>query len=201
MKIGPKYKLCRKLGSGVFEKCQTQKFQLNQEKKAKTARLGRSSRSNFANQLIEKQKARFTYGISEKQFNSYVTKALDHSGNPAENLYGILEHRLDNVVYRLGLVSTRRHARQVVSHGHVTVNGRKVTIPSYHVKKDDVIALRDKSMNSPLFEKVLTEGVGISAPWLSFDSGKKSGSVTGNAQLEPTEMPFDLTKVIEFYSR
>ncbi len=201
MQIGPKYKLCRKLGSQVFEKCQSQKFALNQEKKAKTAKMGRSSRSNFAGQLIEKQKVRFTYGLSERQFYSYVKKALDKAGNPGENLYGFLEHRLDNAIYRMGLASTRRQARQIVSHGHVKVNDHKVTIPSFHVRKEDVVTLRDKSASSPLFTRPPEETSGVTVEWLSFDAGAKTGSIKGEAKLDPIEAPFDLTKVIEFYSR
>jgi small subunit ribosomal protein S4 len=201
MKIGPQYKLCRKLGSPIYEKCQTAKFQLNTEKKAKTVKLGRSSRSSFATQMIEKQKVRFSYGLTEKQFSSYVEKSMEKKGNPSQNLYLLLEHRLDNAIYRMGLALTRRAARQIVSHGHVLVNGRKMTIPSYQVKKDDIITIREKSQSSPLFTRVENEK-GLSAiNWVSFDPSKKEGRINGGAQFDPTLEQFDLTKVFEFYSR
>jgi small subunit ribosomal protein S4 len=205
MIIGPKYKICKRLGSGVFEKCQTQKFTLSESRAEKGRGRGgrRPSRSNYALQLLEKQKARYTYGISERQFSNYVKEAKAGTTTiPTEVLYTHLEERLDNVVYRLGLAKTRRQARQLVSHGHILVNGRKVTIPSYQVSISDEVGLKEKTQGSPLFSQFEEENQNYNPPaWLSFDANKKKGVVTGTPAYTPGETFFDLTKVLEFYSR
>src|SRR5690606_40724543 len=124
MQTGPKYKICRRLGSHIYEKCQTQKFQLSEARKGKGMRGGRRRNvSEYGEQLLEKQRVRFTYGLKERQFASYVKKATGTAAVPAEELYQSLERRLDNVIYRLGLAPSRAYARQLVSHGHITVNG------------------------------------------------------------------------------
>src|SRR5581483_8756571 len=130
MLIGPKYKICKRLGSSVFEKCQTQKFQLAADRAPRKTK-GRRGGSDYGAQLIEKQKARFTYGLSEAQFSRYVHEAMEIKGkDSAAGLLARLEARLDNVVYRAGFVKTRRAARQLVSHGHVTVGGKRLNVPS-----------------------------------------------------------------------
>ena len=143
MKTGPKYKLAKRLGASIFEKTQGQKFALSQERSAMNKKGGRGrGPSEFGKQLLEKQKVRVTYGLSESQFSSYVRTAMDsHGANPSEILHRHMEMRLDNIVYRIGLASTRRFARQMVSHGHITVNGKKSTIPSQTIKIGDVIAV------------------------------------------------------------
>jgi small subunit ribosomal protein S4 len=122
MIIGPKYKICRRLGSGVFDQCQSPKFMLSEAKKTKVAKKGpRKQVSEYGQQLGEKQKIRFSYGISEKQLGNYVEEATSSKGSVAsEKLFELLETRLDNTIYRLGLASTRRLARQMASHGHFT---------------------------------------------------------------------------------
>ena len=132
MIIGPKYKICRRLGSGVFDQCQSQKFMLSEAKKTKVAKKGpRKQVSEYGQQLNEKQKIRFSYGISEKQLGNYVEEATSSKGSVAsEKLFELLETRLDNTIYRLGLASTRRLARQMASHGHFLVNGTKTNVPS-----------------------------------------------------------------------
>src|SRR6185312_9992594 len=125
MKIGPKYKIAKRLGASVFEKTQGQKFAIAQERTARNKPRGRGA-TEYGKQLLEKQKVRITYGISERQFGNYVAEAMaTHGANPAELLHRLLELRLDNVIYRLGLAPTRRAARQMVSHGHITVDGVK----------------------------------------------------------------------------
>jgi small subunit ribosomal protein S4 len=148
MKIGPRYKIARRLGAPIFEKTQTAKF------KARTGETRRPPmRSDFGKQLIEKQKARFTYGVSEKQFSSYVKTVLESKTSvPVQKLLEKLETRLDNVVYRSGFASTRQFARQVVSHGHVLVNGRKLNVPSYVVKPGDMISIREGSKSNGIFK-------------------------------------------------
>lgn len=205
MKIGPKYKICRRLGSDIYEKCQTQKYILSESKKSRIRR-GKRRRvlSDYGKQLLEKQKVRFSYGISEKQFKNLVKEAVSKKDREAtEVLYENLESRLDNTVYRLGLAPTRRMARQMVSHGHMTVNGRRVTVPSIRVKKDDKIAIRKASLNKGLFfeleEKIKERGAAPS--WLKFNLPKKEAVVQGRPKLEPGKSLLDLNTVIEFYSK
>lgn len=201
MKTGPKYKICRRLGSNIFEKCQTQKYALSESKKSRR-RGRRRSRSDYAVQLLEKQKVRFSYGLKERQFRNYVNKALRSTGNPALNLFQALESRLDNVVYRLGLAKTRPMARQLVSHGHITVNGRKVTIPSFTVKSGDVVSVRENSRERHVFADLSEIHKHYKAPaWLSFNLKGFEGKKQGDPVLETTNELFDLSKVIEFYSR
>lgn len=202
MKIGPKYKIARRLGAAVFEKTQTAKFALNEQKKTKNTRPKRPS-SVFGQQLIEKQKLRFTYGISEKQLKNYVTKVIAASKtNQSDLLYKSLENRLDNVVLRSGFVKTRPLARQAVSHGHFTVNGTRVNIPSYKVKKGDIVAVREGSKVKKLFEnaeKALNE---TNAPsWLKLNSKDLSVEITGEAVYTPQELHFDLNSVMEYYKK
>src|SRR3989344_3371850 len=128
----PKFKICRRLGSGVYDKCQTTKFSTSSKGGMASGKRPKAP-SEYGAQLIEKQKIRFSYGISERQLSNYVKKASLMKGAGAEKLYEELESRLDNVIYRMGLASTRRAARQMVSHGHFIVNDKKVTIPSYEV--------------------------------------------------------------------
>ena len=132
MKTGPRYKICKRLGNGVFEKCQTQKFTLSESRRSFQGRRPRQI-SDYGKQLLEKQRVRFTYGITEQQFVNYVNSATKKEGDAAATLLSTLERRLDNVVYRLGLAPTRRAARQMVVHGHILVNGKKAAIPSHVV--------------------------------------------------------------------
>jgi small subunit ribosomal protein S4 len=201
MKIGPKYKIARRLGAPVFAKTQTQKYALSQERKMKNKRMSRP-KTDFAAQQLEKQKARYTYGMTEKQFAKYVREAVASKADTVNTLFSTLESRLDNIVYRLGLANSRRFARQVVSHGHITINGRKVTVPSYQVKKGDVIAVREGSKNTKLFADLEEKMKTFTAPaWVSFDIKKMQGSVGGTPVYAIGENMFDLNAVIEFYSR
>ncbi|MBQ9211237.1 MAG: 30S ribosomal protein S4 [Clostridia bacterium] len=157
--------------------------------------------SEYGAQLKEKQKVKFVYGVQEKQFHKYYLKASNMKGITGENMLKLLELRLDNVVFRLGLAKTRRMARQVVGHGHIRVNGQKVDIPSYQVKVGDVITLRPRSAESELF-KGLREGTTTLTPkWLSFDAP----NLTGNVAALPTREDIDLevaeNMIVEYYSR
>lgn len=204
MKIGPKYKIAKRLGASVFEKTQTQKFALSEARKSKIRRGGRRKNvSDFGKQLLEKQKVRFTYGITEKQFRNYVDTVLAmHGVNPAEELHKALERRLDNVVARATLATTRRGARQMVSHGHITVNGKKITIPSHKVKIGDVIAVREGSKAAPLFTGASERMANATIQgWLKPDSKELSVEVTDLPTFVATEAAGDLTSVISFYSR
>ena len=157
--------------------------------------------SEYGAQLKEKQKVKFVYGVQEKQFHKYFLKASNMKGITGDNMLRLLELRLDNVVFRLGLAKTRRMARQVVGHGHIRVNGQKVDIPSYQVKVGDVITLRPRSAESEMF-KSLREGTSTLIPkWLSFDAP----NLTGNVAALPTREDIDLevaeNMIVEYYSR
>ncbi|OGC85150.1 30S ribosomal protein S4 [Candidatus Adlerbacteria bacterium RIFCSPHIGHO2_12_FULL_53_18] len=204
MRIGPKYKICKRLGASVFEKCQTQKFQLAEARAPrKISRGKRGGGTDFGIQLLEKQKARFTYGLSETQFARYVGEAMEKRGaDSVQGLMSRLESRLDNVVFRAGFVKTRRAARQLVSHGHVQVNGRRVTIPSYQVSVNDKVALREGSRVSPLFATRSEVAAETKLPeWLSMGGDHFAVEVAKAPVVADTELPFNAGVVIQFYSR
>lgn len=202
MIIGPKYKICRRLGSGVFDKCQSQKFMLSEAKHAKNAKFKRRKQvSEYGSQLLEKQKIRFSYGVTEKQFANYVEEATSAKGVAAtDKLYELLERRLDNVVYRLGLASSRPMARQMVSHGHFKVNGKKTDVPSFRINDADVITVRDGSKSSVMFENSDKQAERANVPaWISFDGKNLEATIKGTPKNEGGFLDFN--KVIEFYSR
>lgn len=200
MQKKPKYKIGRRLGAGVFEKCQTPKFVASSQRKAKASSKRPKALSEFGQQLIEKQKIRFSYGITERQLSNYVKEASAKKGSTQEQLFELLESRLDNVVYRLGLAHTRRLARQMVSHGHFTVNGTRTTIPSYRTKIGDVIAPRAGSKSSALFANLAERLKTYKQPdWVTLDESSIEGKVTGKPK--NTEGFLNIGSVLEFYSR
>ena len=157
--------------------------------------------SEYGIQLKEKQKVKFIYGVLEKQFHKYYLKAAHMKGITGDNMLQLLELRLDNVVYRLGLGKTRRMARQVVTHGHILVNGRKVDIPSYTVKAGDVITVRQQSSQLEMF-KVLREGTSVVTPkWLTFDAPTLTGKVEALPQRDDIDFELQENLIVEFYSR
>ena len=157
--------------------------------------------SEYGAQLKEKQKVKFVYGILEKQFNRYFERAASMKGITGDNMLQLLELRLDNVVYRLGLAKTRRMARQVVGHGHIRVNGKKVDIPSYSVKVGDVITLRPASAEKEMF-KSLREGTSVLTPqWLTFDAQNLTGTVNALPAREDIDLQVQENMIVEFYSR
>ncbi len=197
----PKYKICRRLGPGVYEKCQTQKFVISEGKRA-PAKRGRGPKggSEYSQQLLEKQKIRFTYGLTEKQFRNYVDKAIESKAGATDRLFELLESRLDNVVYRMGLAHTRRLARQMTSHGHFTVNGKKSTIPSQAIKIGDLVGIREGSKKSKLFENLEARLKEYTAPnWVTYNKDKGEGSVQGKPK--NLDSYLDFNAVLEFYSR
>lgn len=202
MKFGPKYKICKRVGDRVFGKCQNPKFEMTPPGRAGGKKRGGKKASEYGQQLTEKQKVRYTYGMAERQFANYVKHAAKARENPSEKLYEWLERRLDNVVYRSGLAQTRTQARQIVSHGHMEVNGRRVNIPSYIVEEGDVITLRKRSQESPLFSDVSERVAQSQLPaWLTFDPKKWEITIKGVPKLEMADTTFHLKSVIEFYSR
>ncbi len=203
MKIGPRYKIARRLGVGVFEKTQTQKFTVRTEQKRANSKSSKPrAKSEYGLGMIERQKARFGYGITSKQFSNYIEKAIDKKGNTGEQLISLLEARLDNVALRAGYATTRQAARQVSSHGHLTVNGKIVTIPSYQVKVGDVIGIREGSKKKALFNTLDDRFKTIKIPsWLKLNFDKKEVEVVGIPHVAPTELLFNVGTVLEFYSR
>jgi small subunit ribosomal protein S4 len=201
MKIGPKYKIARRLGSPIFEKTQGPKYALSLTRKEKNMKGRNKPKSEFGKQLIEKQKTRFSYGVTEKQFSKY-TKASLNVPEPMQKLFRSLELRLDNILYRAGFAKTRALGRQMSSHGHATVNGKRVTIPSMKLNINDVVGIREGSKNSALFadleEKMKTHTVPV---WLELDTKKKEIKVIALPTYAPGEHVFDLGAVLEFYSR
>ena len=157
--------------------------------------------SEYGAQLKEKQKVRFIYGVLEKQFRHYFEKASNMKGVTGENMLALLELRLDNVVYRLGLAKTRRMARQIVGHGHIRVNGQKVDIPSYQVKVGDVITLRQRSTEIEMF-KALREGTSVLLPkWLTFDAPNLTGTVAALPTRADIDYEVQENMIVEYYSR
>ena len=156
--------------------------------------------SNYSVQLTEKQKARFMYGISEKQFKKLVNESGKMKGVHGENLLILLESRLDNIVYRIGFATTRRGARQLVNHGHILVNGKKVDIPSYRVKVGDVITLKETSMNHPAVVASL-ESISKRVDFISFDANKKQATYVRYPERSELNADINEALIVEFYSR
>lgn len=157
--------------------------------------------SEYGAQLKEKQKVKFVYGILEKQFHKYYLKAANMKGITGDNMLQLLEQRLDNVVYRLGLAKTRRMARQIVVHGHIRVNGQKVDIPSYSVKAGDVITLRQKSAELEMFKSLREGTTAVTPKWLTFDAPNLTGTVVALPAREDIDLQLQENMIVEFYSR
>ena len=163
----------------------------------------RAKKSEYATQLTEKQKVKFVYGILEKQFHMYYEKASRMQGKSGENLLVLCERRLDNVVYRLGFAKTRREARQLTTHGHFTVNGQRVDIPSYLVKTGDVIEVREKSRSSVKFKGLLGEDAPmVTLPkWLTRDKNTLQGTVVAMPVRDDIDFPVEEHLIVELYSK
>ena len=162
----------------------------------------RAKISEYGQQLREKQKIKYYYGVLEKQFRKFFKEANRQEGNTGENLIRLLERRLDNVVYRMGFATTRRFARQLVTHGHVLVNGKKVTIPSYLVKEGDRIEIKEKTKNNPQVQRALelTAQTGIAA-WVDVDKEKAVGVFQRIPEREEVNIPVEERLVVELYSK
>lgn len=203
MKTPPRYKTAKRLGATVFEKAQTQKFAMSAERSAKNKRRGRGRQSEYGKQMLEKQKVRITYGLTERQFRSYVNKALSaHSAKPSDRLHELLELRLDNVVWRLGLTPTRRAARQMVAHGHILVGGKKSRIPSQALSVGDQISVRDGSKDHGSFVGFTERFMDRKLPsWLSWNPKSMEGSVVERPTVASADVAGDLVMVLSFYTR
>jgi small subunit ribosomal protein S4 len=203
MITGPRYKVARRLGTSVYDKTQSQKYAMRAGSKdvKRTKRAG----SDFGLQLIEKQRARFTYGLGERQFKNLVEKVLAKKGadiNINDALVQALEIRLDNAIYRLGFAPTRQAARQMVNHGHIDVNGKRNTIPSYSLKVGDIITIRENSKKKALFanvdEKIKEQKI---PSWLALNVEKKEAKVQGLPKIPENELSFDVSQIFQYYSR
>lgn len=204
--LEPQCKQCRRAGEKLFlkgERCLSAKCGLVKRNTIPGIHgpKGRKRLSDYGTQLAEKQKAKKFYNLLEKQFYLTFEKAQKKSGDAGKNFLKLLETRLDNTVYRLGLAVSRYESRQIVSHGHITVNGKKVDIASYVVKPGDVISIRKQSVNNRFFKKIL-ERKNVERPsWLNWDAATKSGKVLH----EPvdTDLPANLNVqvIIEYYSK
>lgn len=188
----PVLKKCRALG------IEPSVLGSNKRASVKQPKNSRRKLSEYGLQLREKQKVKFIYGVLEKQFRNYFKEADRQKGVTGENLFILLERRLDNVVYRMGFASTRKEARQLVAHGHFRLNGHKMDIPSYSVKIGDEIVVREKSKSSPKF-KELSEVIVPS--WLTSDLDKLTGKVEAFPTREEIEIPADEQLIVELYSR
>lgn len=202
-------KKCRRAGEKLFlkgEKCNGAKCPMIKRNFAPgmhgpTQRVGK--KTNYGKQLMEKQKAKRMYGLLEVQFRNYFDKALSKVGNTGELLFRFLESRLDNVVYRLGYAPSRRMARQMVGHGHIRVDGKKVNIPSYQVKVGEIISLSERAMGKKGFAEVknkLAKAENIPA-YLSLDAAKASGKMTSQPKLGDISVNVDWRTIVEFYSK
>ena len=190
----PVLKRCRSLG--------LEPAYLGYDKKSnRTARTGKKM-SEYGLQLREKQKAKFIYGVLEKPFRNYFAKASQMKGQTGENLMVMLECRLDNIIFRLGFARTRKEARQIVDHKHVSVNGKLVNIPSYQVKPGDVVEIREKFKTSQRYKDILEMAGGRMVPeWLEADQENLKGEVKALPLREQIDVPVDEMLIVELYSK
>lgn len=195
---GPAYKKSRRVGISTLE---TGKDLVKRPYGPGQHGNGRKGKlSNYGVQLVEKQKIRFTYGISEKQLKKTFEKAGKLDGIHGENMLKLLESRLDNIVYRMGIASTRRAARQFVNHGHVNVNGKKVDIPSYQVKPGDVISVRENSKEHKAMKETL-ENINRNVEYVSFDKNKLEGTYLRYPERSELSQEINESLVVEFYNK
>jgi len=204
-------KICRRAGQKLFlkgEKCYSPKCPFlkksyppgQKSKKRRTRRL-----SEYGKELLEKQRVRYWYGLSEKQFANYVKDILNKRGEIQDTslrLIRNLEKRLDNVVFKLGFAPSRKQARQLVNHGHFLVNGKSVNIPSYQVKKDDLISLKESKKKKKIFGKTSLNLSKVEIPkWLKMDKKKLEGKVVAEPSFEDAGVPAEIPAIFEYYSR
>lgn len=196
---GAKHKLCRTVGYALcgLPKCPAHKRPYAPGQHGPTKR---TKRSEYGTQLLEKQKLRYVYGVLEKQFSRYYEEAARRKGITGENLMNILETRLDNLVYRAGFVRTLPAARQLVTHGHITVNGNRVNIPSFTVRVGDVIGVTAKTREVPTVKENVENRV-ASVPYLAFDENAWTATLTRTPARDEIPVDINETLIVEFYSR
>ena len=203
---GPDCRLCRREGAKLFlkgDRCYSANCAMNKRAVAPGQHgAARKKITEYATQLREKQKAKRIYGVSEKQFHMYYVEADRRKGVTGENMLSLLERRLDNVVYRLGFGVSRSQARQLVNHAHITVNGKKVNIPSYIVKAGDVVAVKENKVNNTFFKELKERKPnGVIPKWLEADMEKLSGKVIALPAREDIGMDIREQLIVELYSK
>ena len=203
---GPACRLCRREGTKLFlkgDRCVSDKCALNKRPTAPGQHgAARKQIKEYGMQLREKQKAKRYYGVLEKQFANYFEKADKAEGVTGENLLSLLERRLDNVVYRMGMAESRKEARQLVLHGHFTINGQKASIPSMTVKVGDVIALKEGSRSSEKIKGLIeTLDTRITPKWLEIDKNEGTAKVLAMPAREDIDFPFEEHLIVELYSK
>src|SRR5687767_6814573 len=205
--IGPVCRLCRREGMKLFlkgERCYTEKCAIEKRNVApgQHGRARKAKLVGYGVQLREKQKVKRTYGVLENQFRRYFEAADRQKGITGDLLLQMLERRMDNVIYRLGLATSRAQARQLVRHGHFTINGRKVDIPSCQLRLGDVIAVKPASGQNVTIVHAMEEVKGRGIPeWLSFDAGSLSGRVASLPTRQQINLPFQEQLIVELYSK
>ena len=197
-------KLCRREGQKLFlkgERCYSSKCAIERRNYAPGQHgQARKKQSEYGLQLREKQKAKRFYGVPETQFRNLFEKAAKKQGKTGENLMIFLETRLDNVVFRLGFAASRKEARQLVTHGHFTINGKKADIPSLEVKAGDVIKVKERSVSSPKFKEIKEMSITVPA-WMTVDVDKLEGKVVAMPRREDIDTPIAEHLIVELYSK
>lgn len=201
---GADCKICRREGCKLFlkgERCLTKKCAFERRPNVPGVHgAARKKITEYGLQLREKQKVKRAYGLQEKQFRSYYEKANTMRGKVGENMLSLLERRLDNVVYRMGIGASRAESRQIVNHGHITVNGKTVNIPSFIVKVDDVVAIKENKRELQMFKDLKDVKV-VMPKWLEFDSSKLTGKINALPTREDIDMNIQEHLIIELYSK
>jgi len=205
-----KCKICRRLGTKLFlkgDRCLSPKCSVVKRPYAPGMKGKRRSRglSEYGKELSEKQKLRNWYNLRERQFSNYVMEILnkkEQSEGAGEQLIKKLEGRLDNVIFRLGFAPSRGLSRQLVNHGHFLINGKSVDVPSYQVKKEDVITVKPSAKKLKYFQEIVPVLKKTQAPsWIQFDAGKMEAKITGESSLEEAAPPAEISSIFEFYSK
>lgn len=201
---GADCKICRREGCKLFlkgERCLTKKCSFERRPNVPGVHgAARKKLTEYGLQLREKQKVKRAYGLQEKQFRGYYDKASTMRGKVGENMLSLLERRLDNVVYRMGIGASRAESRQIVNHGHITVNGKNVNIPSYLVNVDDVIAIKENKRELPMFKELKDVKV-VMPKWLEFDNTKLTGKINALPQRDDIDLNVQEHLIIELYSK
>ena len=201
---GADCKLCRREGCKLFlkgERCLTKKCAFERRPSVPGVHgQARKKQTEYSLQLREKQKVKRAYGLLEKQFKKYYDMANNMKGIVGENMLSLLERRLDNVVYRMGIGASRAESRQIVNHGHITVNGRTVNIPSYLVKVDDIIAIKENKRDKEMFKDLKDVKV-VMPKWLEFNATKLSGKINALPQRDDIDLNIQEHLIIELYSK
>ncbi len=203
---GPACRLCRREGTKLFlkgERCMSDKCSVSRRPTAPGQHGANSKKlKEYGMQLREKQKARRYYGVLENQFKHYYEIAAKQEGVTGENLLSLLERRFDNVVYRMGLAESRKEARQLVTHGHFSINGKKANVPSIIVKQGDVVALRESARSSEKFKGMMEVMASNNAPkWLEVDNSAVSAKVIALPKRDDIDFPFEEQLIVELYSK